>query len=274
MPRKAHYASSCLIVAGFLLALTYAPARVEAQKKGDQNKVQTPSKAAAPAAVRKVTPPQTPPKPSGSKKPPVASWRQPPERLELLWSILLDPVQNATAAAAGAPAAGRMTAEPTHKFVMRERVQIAVRPLQEGYLYAFSQRQGQKSEAANIYRNSHARLPKLKEELLPGDCSRPQVQCWLTLPAERGTLFFTFIFSRKKIPDLLKVVALASNFEFNMATADRDLRRLNEARGIKVEQVKDKNEFRITSIERLADQLMVTIPFMVVRRVRVPLSEP
>lgn len=154
-----------------------------------------------------------------------------------------------------------MAVDPNSTFSAGQRLQLGVITNQRGYLYAFSQRQGQ--SATLIHAGLLAdRLLKLETEYyLPSDCGKtPPEECWYTVPAENGTVFFTVIFSRKKINNLSEKIRQSSHFAFDLSGSGDIASQLNAARGLKVRR--DRNKFvSVWAKNPLADELVVTVLF-------------
>jgi hypothetical protein len=250
MKSKAPRRHLCFMVCGLLLALALTCHLCEAQQNKSQNKPHDPNVLDKPSVQRKGTK-------VSSATPAV---RTP---MTLSWVILSEPKPQP-----GSVTPARVEADPSTSFSAGDRLQLEVIGNQDGYLYAFSQTMGR--NALDIYTDVRTDKRLLKEEVysLPSDCTDQTTQCWFEMPARGGNVFFTIIFSRKKIDNLVKKINQVTNFDFDIQTASDIVKQMNNSRNLRVTQVEGRNAFNVSSTNAGADELVVTVLFRKKRKFR------
>ncbi|HEX8558012.1 MAG TPA: DUF4384 domain-containing protein [Pyrinomonadaceae bacterium] len=91
-------------------------------------------------------------------------------------------------------------------FSPRDRLVIALKPNQSGYLYVIRQPSsggdGQLLFPTRNYNGGKNYVVKDQEYVLPSDCSDFSVPCWLNFPPKPGKETLTLVFSRDQIDEL------------------------------------------------------------------------
>jgi hypothetical protein len=149
----------------------------------------------------------------------------------------------------------------TSTFSAGQRLQLGVTVNQRGYLYAFSQKQGQSGTLIHAGLLTDRLLDPKTEYLLPSDCgpaTRAQ-DCWYTMPTEKSNVFFTVIFSRKKLGNLSERIRQASRFTFDLSRGGDLAAQINSARGLQVRYSRSDMSVSVVSAHARADELVVTV---------------
>lgn len=149
----------------------------------------------------------------------------------------------------------------TSTFSAGQRLQLGVTVSQRGYLYAFSQKQGQSGTLIHAGLLTDRLLDPKTEYLLPSDCgpATPAQDCWYTMPAEKSNVFFTVIFSRKKLGNLSERIRQASRFTFDLSRGGDLAAQINSARGLQVSHRRSDKSVSVMSAHQRADELVVTV---------------
>ena len=96
-------------------------------------------------------------------------------------------------------------------FTLQDRLLLAVKANQNGYLYIIRQpaadRDGQLLFPSRHYNSGRNYVRTDQEFVLPSDCADFAVPCWFTLPPPAGKEVLTLVFSRDEIEELPNFVS-------------------------------------------------------------------
>lgn len=149
------------------------------------------------AVPKPAPPPTTNPRPTGRRNPPVRT-APPVRRITLLtvqWRLLKFTEDGL-----------RKVVSVNDNFSPQDRLMLAVKANQNGYLYVIRQpapdRDGQLFFPSKHYNAGQNYVRKDQEFILPSDCSDFAVPCWFSLSPPAGKESLTLIFSRNEIKEL------------------------------------------------------------------------